>query len=64
MDDSGFARPRDRCEALSALCAHLLETYSMLCLSLLKDRSGLERFYTRIGFRYHGDDGDYAVVRY
>jgi predicted GNAT family acetyltransferase len=51
-------------KALSALCAHLLETYSMLCLSLLKDRSGLERFYTRIGFRYHGDDGDYAVVRY
>jgi GNAT superfamily N-acetyltransferase len=51
-------------KALSALCAHLLDTYPMLVLSLVNDHSHLERFYKRIGFKYHGDYGDYTVVRY
>jgi len=51
-------------KALSALCAQLLEDYPILCLSLGKDRSHLERFYQRIGFKYYGDNGDYTVVRY
>ncbi len=51
-------------KALTALCAHLLETYPILCLFLGKNRPDLERFYERIGFKYHGDYGDYTVVRY
>jgi len=51
-------------KALSALCAHLLDTHPMLVISLGKDRSHLEHFYQRIGFKYHGDYGDYTVVRF
>jgi len=64
MDDPGFARQGIGVRALSALCAHLLDTHPMLVLSLGKDRSHLVRFYQRIGFEYHGDYGDYTVVRY
>jgi hypothetical protein len=35
-----------------------------VCLFLAKDRSHLERFYERIGFKCYGDYGDYTVVRY
>lgn len=49
---------------LTALCARLLETYPMICLSIGKDRSNLERFYERIGFKYYDENGDYTVVRY
>ena len=51
-------------KALTDLCALLLATYPMLCLFLGKDRSDLAGFYERIGFMYHGDYGDYTVVRY
>lgn len=50
--------------SLGTLCAHLLSTCPMVCLFFRKDHSHLRAFYESIGFKYHGDDGEYTVVRY
>jgi ribosomal protein S18 acetylase RimI-like enzyme len=51
-------------KALSHLCSHLLSTHPLVCLYFRKDQSRLKSFYERIGFRYHGAQGDYTITRY
>lgn len=51
-------------KALSTLCSRLLLTFPMVCLCFRKDQSRLKTFYEGIGFKYHGDYGDYTLTRY
>lgn len=51
-------------KALSALCSRLLLTNRMVCLSFRKDQPRLKTFYEGIGFKYHGDYGNYTLTRY
>ncbi len=51
-------------KALSTLCSHLLLIYPAVCLCFRKDQSQLKTFYEGIGFKYHGDYGEYTLTRY